>query len=52
MLKMLLSHLKKNNPQQIILDLRGNPGGLLTEAVEIVNLFVAREMKLYQQKEK
>jgi carboxyl-terminal processing protease len=32
--------LKANNPSQIILDLRGNPGGLLTEAVEIVNLFV------------
>ena len=32
--------LKTNNPQQIILDLRGNPGGLLTEAVDIVNLFV------------
>jgi carboxyl-terminal processing protease len=35
-----LISLKKNNPQQIILDLRGNPGGLLTEAVEIVNLFI------------
>jgi carboxyl-terminal processing protease len=33
--------LKTHNPQQIILDLRGNPGGLLTEAVDIVNLFVA-----------
>jgi carboxyl-terminal processing protease len=33
--------LKNNNAQQIILDLRGNPGGLLSEAVEIVNLFVA-----------
>jgi carboxyl-terminal processing protease len=33
--------LKVHNPQQIILDLRGNPGGLLTEAVDIVNLFVA-----------
>ena len=32
--------LKAHNPQQIILDLRGNPGGLLTEAVDIVNLFV------------
>jgi carboxyl-terminal processing protease len=32
--------LKNNNPRQIILDLRGNPGGLLTEAVGIVNLFV------------
>jgi carboxyl-terminal processing protease len=35
-----LIQLKTGNPQQIILDLRGNPGGLLTEAVEIVNLFV------------
>ena len=41
MLKMLSIKLKENNVQQIILDLRGNPGGLLTEAVEIVNLFVA-----------
>jgi carboxyl-terminal processing protease len=32
--------LKTHNPQQIILDLRSNPGGLLTEAVDIVNLFV------------
>ncbi|MCU0407323.1 MAG: S41 family peptidase [Bacteroidales bacterium] len=32
--------LKAQNPGQIILDLRGNPGGLLTEAVDIVNLFV------------
>jgi carboxyl-terminal processing protease len=38
--KNALNELKTNNPQQIILDLRGNPGGLLTEAVEIVNLFV------------
>lgn len=38
--KNALISLKTNNPQQIILDLRGNPGGLLTEAVEIVNLFV------------
>jgi carboxyl-terminal processing protease len=35
-----LIDLKKHNPEQIILDLRSNPGGLLTEAVEIVNLFV------------
>jgi carboxyl-terminal processing protease len=38
--KNALYSLKNNNPQQIILDLRGNPGGLLTEAVDIVNLFV------------
>jgi carboxyl-terminal processing protease len=28
------------NPSQIILDLRGNPGGLLNEAADIVNIFV------------
>ncbi|HPJ60563.1 MAG TPA: S41 family peptidase [Bacteroidales bacterium] len=38
--KNALLELKKNNPENIILDLRGNPGGILTEAVEIVNLFV------------
>jgi carboxyl-terminal processing protease len=37
--KTALSALKTENAQQIILDLRGNPGGLLSEAVEIVNLF-------------
>jgi carboxyl-terminal processing protease len=40
--KSALISLKKNNPENIILDLRGNPGGLLTEAVEIVNLFVGQ----------
>jgi len=35
-----LTELKNDNAKQIILDLRGNPGGLLTEAVDIVNLFV------------
>jgi len=39
-LKASLIKLKENNPKQIILDLRGNPGGLLSEAVEVVNLFV------------
>jgi carboxyl-terminal processing protease len=38
--KKALVSLKAQNPDAIILDLRGNPGGLLTEAVEIVNLFV------------
>jgi len=32
--------LEENNPSNIILDLRSNPGGLLKEAVGIVNLFV------------
>jgi carboxyl-terminal processing protease len=38
--KALVTLKKEHDPQQIILDLRGNPGGLLTEAVDIVNLFV------------
>jgi carboxyl-terminal processing protease len=38
--KNALLDLKSMNAQQIILDLRSNPGGLLTEAVDIANLFV------------
>lgn len=36
--------LKKANPDMkgVILDLRGNPGGLLNEAVNIVNIFVEK----------
>nr|WP_319271853.1 S41 family peptidase [uncultured Draconibacterium sp.] len=34
--------LKENNPDGLILDLRGNPGGLLVEAVKIVNFFVPK----------
>jgi len=38
--KSALLDLKTHNPKQIILDIRSNGGGLLSEAVEIVNLFV------------
>ncbi len=38
--KSALTALENNHPQQIILDLRGNPGGLLTEAVDVLNLFL------------
>lgn len=34
--------LKKNNPDALVFDLRSNPGGLLMEAVKIVNLFVPK----------
>jgi carboxyl-terminal processing protease len=44
--------LKADNAQQIILDLRGNPGGLLTEAVEIVNLFTAEGTEVVSTKGK
>lgn len=39
--KEALEKLKEQGATQIILDLRGNPGGLLGEAVNICNLFVA-----------
>jgi carboxyl-terminal processing protease len=38
--KEALVQLKKEGAKNIILDLRGNPGGLLNEAVNICNLFV------------
>lgn len=34
--------LKADGAEKLILDLRGNPGGLLSEAVNIVNLFVPK----------
>ncbi|WP_298237267.1 S41 family peptidase [uncultured Algibacter sp.] len=37
-----LRDLKAQGAERIILDLRGNPGGLLNEAVNIVNLFVPK----------
>jgi len=38
----LLSLKRNYNIESLILDLRNNPGGLLHEAVEVVNLFVPR----------
>ena len=37
-----LRDLKSQGAETIILDLRGNPGGLLDEAIKIVNLFVPK----------
>lgn len=37
-----LRDLKAQGAKKIILDLRGNPGGLLNEAIKIVNLFVPK----------
>lgn len=44
----------KQNPKMkdVILDLRGNGGGLLREAVDIVNLFVDKNQKVVSQKGK
>jgi len=40
--KEALEKLKDDGATQIVLDLRGNPGGLLNEAVNICNLFVPK----------
>lgn len=40
--KEALEQLKKEGAERIVLDLRGNPGGLLHEAVNICNLFVPK----------
>jgi len=37
-----LRDLKAQGAERIVLDLRGNPGGLLNEAIKIVNLFVLK----------
>ncbi|NDP26255.1 MAG: S41 family peptidase [Flavobacterium sp.] len=41
--KEALEQLKREGVERIILDLRGNPGGLLNEAVNICNLFVPKD---------
>ncbi|MEL1255557.1 S41 family peptidase [Flavobacterium sp. DGU38] len=40
--KQALEKLKTDGATQIVLDLRGNPGGLLNEAIDICNLFVPK----------
>jgi carboxyl-terminal processing protease len=47
-----LVNIKKNNPNGIILDLRSNGGGILQEAVKIVNLFVSKNVEIVSQKGK
>lgn len=42
--------LNKHQPVGLILDLRGNGGGILQEAVKIVNLFVKRDLVIVVQK--
>ena len=40
--KEALNDLKGKGAEKIILDLRGNPGGLLSEAINVTNLFVPK----------
>lgn len=41
-----LTELKQQGADKMVLDLRGNPGGSVTEAVDIVNLFVPKGRKV------
>lgn len=52
-LKNALMELKtKNNIKSLVLDLRGNPGGLLNEAVNITNIFVDKGVEVVTTKGK
>lgn len=44
--------LKERGAKQLIIDLRGNGGGLLNEAVDIVNLFVPKGLTIVETKGK
>ena len=50
--KALLDLKEKQNVKSIIFDLRGNPGGLLIEAVNITNLFVPKAESIVSTKGK
>ena len=50
--KEALDQLKREGAERIILDLRGNPGGLLHEAVNICNLFVPKNEVIVTTKSK
>lgn len=45
-----LLEIKKQNPKGVILDLRFNGGGIVQEAVKIVNLFVDRNLTIVEQR--
>jgi len=47
-----INHLKEQGAQSLILDLRGNGGGLIGEAVNIVSLFVPKDQKIVETKGK
>lgn len=50
--KNALQELKNDGVESIILDLRGNPGGLLSEAINISNLFLPRGAEIVSTKGK
>lgn len=50
--KKALTELKSQGAKNIVLDLRDNPGGLLSEAINICNLFVPKDMEIVRTKGK
>ena len=50
--EMALVNLKKEGATKIILDVRGNPGGILQEAVAICNLFIPKNKVVVETKGK
>jgi carboxyl-terminal processing protease len=50
--KSALLDLKQQGATRVIIDLRGNPGGLLLEAVEIMNIFVPKGQEVVSTKGK
>lgn len=50
--KTALSELKEKGAKKIILDLRGNPGGLLSEAINVSNIFLPKGVDVVKTKGK
>ncbi|MDT8412337.1 MAG: S41 family peptidase [Vicingaceae bacterium] len=50
--KAAFAKLKEQNPKSLILDLRGNGGGLMKEAIDIVNYFVPKGSEVVSTKGK
>lgn len=50
--KALLELREVNGAEKLVLDLRGNPGGLLIESVNIANLFVGKDQEVVSTKGK
>lgn len=50
--KKSLLDLKDQGAKQLVLDLRGNPGGLLIEAVNMCNLFIGKDQEVVSTKGK
>ena len=50
--KAALEGLKEDGAQKLILDMRGNPGGILEEAVKVVNLFIDQDRTVVETKSK